>query len=68
MHKKSGREDILYNYIWSFPVYIYTHTPDAGISLNWHKEKTPINSDTAIFSKKTYFSLSLIKANETSKN
>ena len=36
---KSGRKIILCKYIWSFSVYIYMHPPDAGISLNWHKEK-----------------------------
>ena len=38
---KSGRKIILYKYIWSFSVYIYTHPPDAGVNLNWQKEKRP---------------------------
>ena len=36
---KSVEKIILYKYIWSFWVYIYTHAPDAGFSLNCHKEK-----------------------------
>ena len=53
MVEKTGREIILYNYIWPFPVYIYTQLPDVGVSLNWqtgikksvHKTKTKRQKD-----------------------
>ena len=41
MLEKRGRKIILYKNIWNFLVYIHTHPPDAGIILNWHKEKHP---------------------------
>ena len=38
---KSDRKVIIYKRIWFFSVYIYTQPPDAGVSLDWHKEKRP---------------------------
>ena len=57
---KSGRKIILYKYIWSFSVYIYTHPPDAGVSLNWHKEKRLYILTYLFFSKKNIYISSLL--------
>ena len=50
---KSGRKIILYKYIWSFSVYVYTHPPDAKLT----QGKTYMNSDKPIrfFQKKFIF-------------
>ena len=34
MLEKSGRKIILYKHIWFSSVHIYTHPPDAGVSLS----------------------------------
>ena len=55
MPGKSDRKIILCKYIWSFSVYIYKHPPDAGVNLNWHKEKRPSILTRSNFFPKTIY-------------